>query len=216
MDNIKRINDKFSESYKSVIRNVTSSSEEIQGAIKILGTELGKFIFGQYFTKNKNIETPMGLSIDSLFPNQHKIAIMTTKDDFEYLGKGLESIFENTISGYMNFEGQRGLQALNSSVREMCLPEQGNEPINTLLIGKAVLATGCTAISLTKTALQKYMPRNLIICSIFYSRQGVKDIVTSLPNADIILVGEPDNIDTDGMLVPGIGNLDERIKKELA
>jgi len=213
MDNITVINDYYSKSYKTLIRSTDSTPEEIRKAIELLGAEIGKVIFGKYFTILKQIKTPMGFSIDSLFPSQKRVAIITTKDDFEYLGKGMKTVFENTISGYINFEGIRGAQALNSHIRDMMLPDQGNEPISTLIIGKAVLATGCTAITLTKTAFKKYMPRNLVIASIFYSKQGLQDIISELPNADMVLIGEPDNINSEGMLEPGIGNLDQRINE---
>ena len=56
------------------------------------------------------------------------------------------------------------------------------------------------------------MPRNLIIVSYFFSQNGVNELNTALPNADIYVSEKDDNIDASGMLNPGVGNLDLRIK----
>ena len=136
MDSVTIINDKYSKSYKSVIRAIDSTPEHIQKAVELLGTEIGKVIFGKYFTVSKKITTAMGFSVDSLFPSQQRVAIITTKDDFEYLRKGMESVFENTISGYINFEGARGAQALINPVRDMILPEQGTEPMDPIALDR--------------------------------------------------------------------------------
>jgi hypothetical protein len=118
---------------------------------------------------------------------------------------------DNSLSGFMDFKGRRGVTALDSPVRNIDLPHSSDEPVVNLIIGKAVLATGCTAISLTKESTRKYMPRRIIIASCFYSKKGVSELMHEIPNADLILVGEADKINNDGMLEPGIGNLDQRL-----
>lgn len=138
-------------------------------------------------------------------------AIITTKDDFEYLGKGISSVINNSIKGYMDFEGIRGTKALNAEIQNMILPEIKGQNVDTLIIAKAVLATGFTAINLAKNAIAKYLPRKIIIASVFYSESGVRELMHNIPNADIFLVGEHDSLNGDGMLVPGVGDLDKRI-----
>jgi uracil phosphoribosyltransferase len=60
--------------------------------------------------------------------------------------------------------------------------------------------------------MTKYMPRNTIIASVFYSKQAVAELSQEIPNADIIVIGDPDALDENGMLVPGVGNLDVRLR----
>lgn len=52
-------------------------------------------------------------------------------------------------------------------------------------MGKAVLATGCTAMHLTKSAIKKCMPRNVVIFSIFYTEEAIAELRRELPNVDI-------------------------------
>lgn len=206
------INSKFCESHKTVIRSNDSCKCKIQSSLTILGEEIGKAISENFFIDTKTITTPMDQQFSGYFQEHPLVSLITTIDDAPFLGAGLLKIFENSISGHMDFSGLRGPQALNAKIRNINLPDSKLGSVNTLIVAKSVLATGCTAISLTKAAIQKYMPRNVIIASIFYSMQGVTELRHSLANADIFLIGAPDKINTNGMLEPGVGNLDERQK----
>jgi len=210
----KLIEDAYTDGQKSIIRSSASGTEELRKAVSRIGVEIGKTLVKEYFLEAMEIRTPMDATLSKLLPRIPLCAIITTKDDFYFLGQGISSILDNSISGYMDFEGQRGLQALNADITHMELPNAKGQHIDTLIIAKAVLATGCTAIHLTKTAFNRYLPRKLIIASVFYSRQGVADLSHELPNADLILVGDEDQVNDNGMLVPGVGNLDLRLSGE--
>lgn len=209
---INYIGEGYAEAQKSIVMDACSSSEMLREAVKVLGCEIGRKVMEDYFLEKKSFETPMNRKVERLFPDVPLCAIMTTRDDFLYLRKGIQSVIRNSIVGYMDFEGRRGVQALNSEVRHMELPEPKGQSVHTLIVAKAVLATGCTALHLTKTAMTKYMPRNTIIASVFYSKQAVAELSQEIPNADIIVIGDPDALDENGMLVPGVGNLDVRLR----
>lgn len=202
----------YSESHKSVIRDSRSTPVELKESVRRLGEELGKKIIMDYFLVRESITTPMNSRLDGLLPKIPLCAVITTTDDFSFLGTGISSVLQNSISGYMDFNGQRGIQALNAEIRHMELPEPKGQSVHTLIIAKAVLATGCTAIHLAKKAMSEYMPRNIIIASVFYSQNALAELSYEIPNSDIIVVGEPDMLDDDGMLIPGIGNLDNRLR----
>lgn len=72
-----------------------------------------------------------------------------------------------------------------------------------------MIATGCTAITLAKKAFEKYIPKGLIIVSAFSDR-GLADLIHEFPNADIYVGNDLDEINSNGMFMPGIGNLDLR------
>jgi len=205
------ITSNYAEGKKSIIMDSSSSKENLQESITELGSELGKKIIEDYFSEKNTFSTPMSTVVERIYPDIPLCAIITTSDDFLYLGKGITSTLNNSILGYMDFNGKRGIQALDSKVRHMELPDPKGQ-VHTLVIAKAVLATGCTAINLTKTAVSRYMPRNIIIASVFYSEQAKHELNHEFPNADIIVVGTPDELDDNGMLVPGVGNLDQRLR----
>lgn len=208
---INLITNQYAIAQKSIIMSSESGSEQLRIAVNRLGVELGKKLVELYFLQSEEISTPMKSKVLRSLPRVPLCSVITTRDDFEYLGKGMASVLENSILGYMDFEGQRGIQALNADIAHMELPEPIGQHVDTLVIGKAVLATGCTAIHLAKTALGKYLPKRIVISTLFYSEQGVAELTHEIPNADLILVGDPDSINDKGMLVPGVGNLDERL-----
>ncbi len=213
MQNVHIIETAYCQSQKSTIRSAKTPPEILAKSIKNLGEEFAKTIIEKYHLSEKKIQTPMEHSIDALMPDYLRSVVITTKDDFLSLGTGISQKLENVLNGYMNFEGRRGPEALDSMVRDMDLPNSKDEPVTNLIIGKAVLATGCTAISLTKEAVRKYLPRRVILVSIFYSKRGVSEVLGEIPNADIFLINGSDDINEDGMLIPGIGNLDQRLHR---
>lgn len=207
---LSKIESGYVEGLKSIIMNEESDKGQLQEAITDLGMELGKKIIEDFFLHLRTFNTPMGVEVSRKIPELPLCAIVTTKDDFSFLGKGISNQIKSSIIGYMDFEGIRGIQALNSEIRHLELPKYKGD-VNTLIIGKAVLATGCTAIHLAKTAISRCLPRNVIICSVFFTEQAIAELKRELPNANIIVAGCPDQINEDGMLIPGIGNLDLRL-----
>ncbi len=213
MAQVYKLTDPFVIAQANIIRSKESSSQDLKKALYHIGSELGKKIIEEFYLKERKITTPMEYDIDeAIFPDIPLSAVFTTKDDMQYYAKGLGEVLENCVLGCMDFEGRRGLQALNSPIREIELPDVKNEAVDSLIIAKSTLATGCTAVSLTKTALTHFLPRRLIIATIFYSVKGLNYLKRELPNAHIFVVGKPDLLDKGGMLLPGIGNLDRRLR----
>jgi uracil phosphoribosyltransferase len=59
-----------------------------------------------------------------------------------------------------------------------------------------------------------FEPKKTIITSIFHTTSGLRFVRDELPKAEVFLVEkEPDGLDGNGMLIPGIGDLDERLKQ---
>lgn len=203
------VNEKIFEGFRNKIRDKNTSSEDLQKILKKLGMEISNRIIEKYFISDRHIVTPIGESCFGSYICVPKVAVITTKDDYSYFGAGFIDSFENVVSGYMDFNGRRGAEALSSPIRNLVLPDASN--VDTLIIAKSVLATGCTAIALAKKAVEKYNPRLVIFASVFYSNQGVMEINNEFKNADFFLFGEADNIRKDGMLIPGIGDIDKRL-----
>lgn len=195
---------------KNTVRNRTSSQATLRSALASLSYECAKNI-QQIDLETKTFSTPMGVEMNGLSYKYPSRLIVSTRFDKETIGAGLSQALGCCPQGYLDFEGRRALEALNSPVRYMELPNLKGNPLNQLIIGKSVLATGCTALSLTRTALNKYSPDKLVITSFFYSEAGVNDIISEFKDVTLILTGEPDGIQSDGMLIPGLGNIDERL-----
>lgn len=166
MAEILKVSSAYALALKAIIRNKQSSPEELRVALSRLGEEIGRRTAERFLTQQSIITTPLDEETEEITIGNHVCAIVTTKDDLEIFGQAIANIVEPCVVGYMNFEGRRGMAALTSSVREIQLP-QTSEAIDVLVAAKAVLATGCTAITLTRTAIREYKPVKLVIATIF-------------------------------------------------
>jgi len=194
------------------IRDRNSSPELLQKRLFELGELMGKHIAGEEMTIQEQITTPMGHSFTGRRMIQSRTVVLSTLDDYQYFALGISSVIVGSMRGFMDFAGVRGPDALSSPIRAATLPEvKTGQKVKIVIIAKSVLATGCTAITLAKKAYENYYPEKLIIATVFYSQTGIDDVVQDLPNPRIFVVGEPDSLDSSGMLVPGIGNIDNRI-----
>lgn len=198
------------------IRNKESSTHEILNSLILLGGEIGKYILSKYCLEPITIETPMASSTPGLKLIDKINVVVSTRNDHSNFSLGCRQLIENSLQGQIDFGNARGEQVYKSAINTISLPQIPlGKTVHNLIILKSILATGCTAIALTRRSLEIYRPKNLIIGSIFYSMMGISDISTEFPNAKVIVIGEPDQLDKDGMLIPGIGNLEDRINNKL-
>lgn len=197
-------------SLAGVVRNRNSKSDDIRKALSQLGYEFSREILSRHARADEVI-TPLGEPAAVVNLDRGQTAVVATKGDYDTFGLSIATGVEPSIVGYMNFEGRRAQEALNTPVREIQLPTSGGRIVETLVIAKSVLATGCTAISLTDTAVDCYRPTHLVIASIFYSESGISELGTRFPTATIVVLGKPDKLDNDGILHPGVGLLEDRM-----
>jgi uracil phosphoribosyltransferase len=192
------------------IRNKDTLKEQLIESLTIIGQSIGRNIFNSYFTQETDITTPMSQSYKGILSIEKSIVIISTDADFDNYAKGIASSFKNCHRGYIDYGGKRGKEALQEEFRTLHLPEINKPFVDVLVVAKTVLATGCTAISITQNAIQKYKPRTVIIASVFYTQVGIEELITEFPHSNFLLI-EEDQLNEDGMLLPGVGNLDKRL-----
>lgn len=208
------IKDEYSKYQISEIRNKNSTGEILSKSLYNLGLIIGKEIIERFHLEEDKVITPMGVDFKGLRLNNDLSAIISTKSDFDNFSKGCRYIISNKIDGFMNFGDHRGIDIYSAPLRSMYLPDlNANSTVENLIVLKSVIATGCTAITLTRRAIEKYKPNRLIIGSVFYSKQGLSEIITEFPQSNIIVFDIADDLNSDGMLIPGMGNLEKRIRK---
>jgi uracil phosphoribosyltransferase len=153
----------------------------------------------------------MGESMQGQLAVLPRTVVVTTKDDFQHFGRGLASAVGAIALGSMDFGTDRGIAALNANERSIHMPDiKGHADL--VVVAKAIIATGCTAITLTKAAMNKYKTKDLIVVSAFHSREGIRELVDEFPHATIVVAGDADSINAEGLLIPGVGLLDQRLR----
>lgn len=208
---VERVTSKYVEGLKLSVRDGEAQGESLRIDLARIGEELAKRIVEDHLLSNKRVKTPMGVEVEGWAPSFPRVVVVTTRDDFSSLCEGFGRVIDNVSSGYMDFKGARGEKALTAPLAAVQLPDE-KEPVHSVIIAKSVLATGCTAIRLVKEVVRKYAPKNVFIASVFYSNRGVQEMVAEFPHYDLYVVGDRDEIDQEGMLVPGVGDLDARLR----
>jgi site-specific recombinase XerD len=128
----------------------------------------------------------MGESMQGQLAVLPRTVVVTTKDDFQHFGRGLASAVGAITLGSMDFGTDRGIAALNTNERSIHMPDiRGHADL--VVVAKAIIATGCTAITLTKAAMNKYKTKDLIVVSAFHSREGIRELVDEFPHATIVV-----------------------------
>ncbi|MCA1057801.1 hypothetical protein LCL96_02590 [Rossellomorea aquimaris] len=211
--NINVIDDKYSVALQTKIRSDNTDKKNLRDALTKIGHRMGMDIVNDYMLNKSEITTPMNQMFAGYSFSENVNLVYSTKDDYQYFAKGITSTVPNSLQGYLDFKGARGPAALTQPIRAVSHPDiKPGEKVDTVIIAKAVLASGCTAVSLAKNIMNKYYPTNLIVASAFYSERGVKELLIEIPSIkSIYTIGKPDALNEEGMLIPGVGNLDERI-----
>lgn len=211
--NLKIIEDKYSLALQTKIRAKNTDKEDLRDALNKLGKKIGIDIVADNMLEETEVSTPMDHIFKGYSFGNSINLVYSTKDDYDFFAKGISSEIPNSMQGYFDFQGVRGPDALIQPVRAASHPNiKPGTIVDTVIIAKAVLATGCTAISLAKNIMSKFQPKNLIIASSFYSQTGIRELFVEIPNIKFIYtVGKEDKLNKDGMLIPGVGNLDNRL-----
>lgn len=208
-----KINSPFVTMLQTKIRDKQTERGDLQRSLLKLGEYMATEIIGHQFVKSAVITTPLEEQYQGLAMFQSRIMVISTKDDYNYFAEGISTNLPDCIRGYMDFGGLRGAETLASPIRALSLPDlKRGEIVDTVIVAKSILATGCTAIALLRKAIEEYTPSNIIVASVFYSDQGIMDLQTEVPRCKIYVCGIADSLNKNGMLVPGIGNLDNRLK----
>lgn len=210
MSLLKKVNSDIASYHSGVVRNRDSNAEQIRQSLTEIGVEFAREI-ATLQSSPATVITPLGEPFETISLARGLTAVVSTKGDVTTFGRALADNLQPSILGYLNYEGRRALDALNTPIREIELPDPGRRTTETLLIAKAVLATGCTAISLTDTAVDFYRPSKLLIASIFHSLSGVQELQAKFPSATILTLGSSDSLDSEGILHPGVGLLEDRM-----
>lgn len=210
---------KYIDSYKvklleTKIRDKETSTDELRLALYNLGKIMGDEVYGSCRLKNKEITTPLLKKFwgSQIKEDEGATIVISTKDDYDYFAKGISEGCSNVYRGYMDFDGVRGVNTYTSPARSIEFPKINSEiKVTRMIIAKSVIASGCTAITLAKKALTQYFASELIIAAPFYSKKGIDELLSELNMAKIYVASKPDEIDENGMLVPGVGNIDKRL-----
>ena len=209
MNRVETVNDADFEILLSAVRDEQTDPDVLRSALRQLGEIAGLRIARKWFSSKRELMTPMRQPYLGIVQEDVNVCVVSTRDDFQHFGFGVASRFPGCLRGYLDLHGRRGIDALRSPIVSHQLPPKRGD-VDAVIVAKSILATGCTAMRLLDATKKAYAPDRIIVTAVFHSQKGLREVLEANSVCEAVFFGEPDDLDGNGMLIPGVGNLDSR------
>ena len=192
-------------------RDARITPEEFRDLITRIGEFFGYEIANLLDFEPTSVTTPLGAEAQGFKP-AGEILLISSFEDADYFARGIRLVLPNVKMGKIEAVRQQFGEQWRASIQRVSLPKDVPEE-GTIIIAKAVLASGCTAIALIGETLKLSKPKRVIVAAIIAHKGSYKEIEQEYPYIPIqFVIGEEDPIlDNRGFVVPGIGNIPERL-----
>lgn len=189
-----------------------TSAGEFRVLLRKIGVFFGYEIANMLEYEKVNIITPMNATHSGarLCDN---VIIVSSFEDADYFTAGIQDVFPFALLGKIDaarvfIEGR-----WHAPIQTAELPKEVPAE-SVVIIAKAILASGCTAISLIGKVLEIAKPTTVIVAAIIAHQNACYEISSEYPDVPMkYMIGEMDPIlDEKGYVIPGIGNISERLK----
>jgi uracil phosphoribosyltransferase len=154
--------------------------------------------------ENKNITTPLGISIESLM--KEKPVLATILRAGLPLHQGLLNYFDSSdnafISAYRKHKKEGDFEI---KIEYMASPDLAGK---TLILCDPMLASGSSMILAMKAILTRGTPKHIHIVSIISSSEGVEYVKENIPmqNCTLWLGAEDEEMTAQSYIAPGLGD----------
>lgn len=157
------------------------------------------------------METPLGMIARGPTITKEHVVIVSKREDGEWFSRGLADVFPLTSLGWFDFAGARGPDARKAGPKALELPSLPLNTVRRVIVAKAAIASGCTVAEMAHRAVRKYRAKELVIAGAFYTERGLNEVWADLPYAEFYVIGKPDTLNPELLLVPGVGMLSDRL-----
>lgn len=192
-------------------RDRSYSGEELKKTYKNLGSIFALELANYVEFKECNIITPLNKEYTGTKCVDDNLLFVSTFEDNEVFTKTIGDFYE--VKRYAKLDVDRADKGWEASLVSIELPKNIGE-VKTIVFCKSVLATGCTAKTILKKIIEECNPENVLIVSIISSHEAIQELRDEYKYLNInFLVGEIDILDVGaGLLLPGVGMIEDRLK----
>lgn len=206
-----KIHNPYIEAIKLQVRS-RDHDQSLARNLRLLGHAMGELLVERLFLVAGTVRTPMGESVEGQIPAIPLCVIISKKDERSHFADGLHATLDGSQRGYIDFAGKRGPDVYKTPPLEIDLPTPRGQ-VHAVIVAKAAIAGGCTVVEMARIAINQYFPTQIVFTGAFYTSQGIEEIRAQFPQASFFVAGEPDRLNDKRMLLPGIGQLDERLRR---
>lgn len=213
MENIKFIGK--DEPFLSLItkfRDKTCNCDELKIVYRNLGSIFAIKLSEYIKFNNITIVTPLEKTyIGSECDVNNELLFVSTFEDNENFAKVIGDFYG--AKEYAKLDVDRVEKGWSASLINCELPTDISN-IKTIIFCKSVLATGCTAKTIIKKICEVCNPESIVILALISSSEAIKELQEEYRFLNIkFLIGQIDSLDVEtGLLVPGVGMIENRLK----
>lgn len=211
---IRKLN--LKEPYKSLltrVRNEDLYGHDLKETLKKVSSVFVEELASLLEFQEKTVSTPMGREFRGSQCKSDDILIVSTFEDNEIMATEIGSFFGNVSYGKLEAVRKKDETCgWSASVHYTEFPKDIKN-VNTVIFCKTVLATGCTAKSIIKATCELVRPTKIVILSVIGSNQAVEEISEEFGWINIDFVFADIDEVKDGMLIPGVGDIEKRLSK---
>lgn len=192
-------------------RTRETNPEEFRELLRRIGVFFGYEIVNMLEYEQINVITPMNVEHHGA-RLRDSVVIVSSFEDADYFAAGIKDVFPLAFVGKIDAVRTYVVGRWRAPIQRAELPRE--VPFESVVvIAKAILASGCTAISLIGKTLEIVKPKTVIVAAIIAHQDACHEIANEYPYIPIeFIIGEIDPVlDERGYVIPGIGNISERL-----
>lgn len=190
----------------SILRNKQTSSAEVRRIITEISTFLAYEATRNLSLCSAEVETPMGTS--AVHKIEHSPLVVAILRAGNSMLEGIFAVLSEAKVGHIGIYRDRFTQ--NTIEYYFRLPDRNHVQGKAVLLVDPLVATGDTILA-GIARLQQFGVGAISVLCILISRVALEKIQHFYPEVTIYTVGIEEKLDSQGFLLPGIGDISSRL-----
>ncbi len=207
---IKILGNNYLQSLLTILRDRKTNFVVFRETVKEIGKFMAYEIAKELDYSDVNVETPLGIAKGK--KRDDEIVLVIVLRAALPLVHGMMEVFRDSYLGVIaakrieNNEDHAGLD-FGVEISYMKLP---NIDDKVIIIADPMLATGSTMISILSRLKELGKPKRIILATIISARPGVERVMKIHKDIDIYTLAVDNELNSDGYIVPGLGDAGDR------
>jgi uracil phosphoribosyltransferase len=192
-----------------------TNATEFRELLRKIGLFFGYEIANMLEYEEVNVTTPMNADHHGV-RLCNNVVVVSSFEDADYFAAGIRDVFPLALVGKIDALRTYAEGRWRAPIQKAELPKEV-PPESAVVIAKAILASGCTAISLIGKTLEIVKPKSMIVAAIIAHQDACHEIANEYPYVSMeFMIGEMDPVlDEKGYVIPGIGNISDRLGRSV-
>ncbi|CCC81623.1 uracil phosphoribosyltransferase [Thermoproteus tenax] len=189
------------------LRDANTASLEFRKGLVRLGRIVGYEIARTFPKRVVKVRTPLGEAEGLVLEDLDKVVIVEVLRAAMPLVEGLLKAFPEAKIGVVAARRREEGGKIGVDVFYSRIPRVDGQVV---ILADPMLATGTTMAAAIGEVLKSGVPKRLITVSVISTPVGIERVLSSYPTAEVFTVAIDEVLNSDGFIVPGLGDAGDR------